>query len=146
MVTLLALGEVVEQQLRAAVQIAKLVKATQVNPAVASDRFGQLLVVSGLGQLVDQGRRGDIADLEPGLRRVRPQPDQQVGLAGAGVPDQAERLPGPDLGPLGQGVHQRCRDVRVRGEVEVLDPFGATKTRLLDEVDLAVLALDEQQL
>jgi hypothetical protein len=83
-----------------------------------------VLVVGGLDELVDQRGGGDVADLEPGLRGGGPQPDEQVGLAGAGVPDQADRLPGADPGALGEGVEQCGRDVRVRGEVEVLDLSG----------------------
>ena len=149
----LPLGEHLKQQLRAApveLEIAELVEAKQVNSAVAGDGLGQVLVVGGLDELVDQRGGGDVADLEPGLGGGGAQPDQQVALAGAGVADQADRLPGADPGALGQGVDQCGRDVRVRGEVEVLDAFRAREAGLLDQsglaADLAVLALDEQQL
>jgi hypothetical protein len=55
-----------------------------------------VLVVGGLDEFVDQRGGGDVADLEPGFGRGVAQPDQQVTLAGAGIPDQADWLPGPD--------------------------------------------------
>ena len=87
---------------------------------------------------------------QPGLGGGGAQPDQQVGLAGPGVPDQAQRLPGGDPLAAGQGVDQRRGHVRVRGEVEVLDPLGAGEGGLADQPGLAaafpVIAFQAQQL
>nr|WP_329245937.1 hypothetical protein [Actinoallomurus sp. NBC_01490] len=67
----LAFGEVLEQQLGAAAvefPVAELVDAEQVDAAVAGDGLGQLLVIGGLDELVDElGRQG-----VPGTRPSRP--------------------------------------------------------------------------
>src|SRR5262249_41632993 len=94
---LLALGGHLEQQRGAAaveLEVAQLVQAEQVDPAVAGDGARQGLVVGGLDQLVDQGGGGCVADLAAVLGGGGAQPDEQVGLAGAGVADQAAGLPG----------------------------------------------------
>ena len=78
-----AFGEHLEQQFRAAAiefEISEFVEAEQVDAAVAGYGFGQVLVVGGLDELVDQRGGGDVADLEPGLRGGGPEPDEQVGL------------------------------------------------------------------
>src|SRR6516225_2394928 len=114
----LALGEDLEQQLGAApveLEVAQLVQAEQVDAAVAGDGAGQGLVVGGLDELVDQCGGGDVADPVAGLGGGGAQPDEQVGLAGAGVADQAARLPGGHPRPVGQGVDQRGGHVGVGG-------------------------------
>ena len=66
----LAFGEHLEQQLRAAAvefEVAQLIEAEQVDPAVAGDGAGEVFVVGGLDQLVDQGGGGDVADPVAGL-------------------------------------------------------------------------------
>src|SRR5260370_35205336 len=58
-------GEDLEQQLGAAAvqpDVAELVQAQKVDPAVTADHPGQRLVVGGLDQLVDQGGGGDAPD------------------------------------------------------------------------------------
>src|ERR1700733_2515522 len=93
----LAFGEDLEEQLGAApvqLEVAQLVQAEQVDAAVAGDGAGQGLVVGGLDQLVDQRRGGDIPDPAAVLGGGGAQPDEQMGFAGAGVADQAARLPG----------------------------------------------------
>src|SRR2546430_2209484 len=58
-------GEDLEQQLGAAaveLEVAQLVQAQKVDPAVAGDGAGQGLVVGGLDELVDQGGGGDVPD------------------------------------------------------------------------------------
>src|SRR6201987_807448 len=149
----LALGEDLEQQLGAApvqLEVAQLVQAEQVDPAVAGDGAGQGLVVGGLDQLVDQRGGGGVLDPVAGLGGGGAQPDQQVGLAGAGVADQAARLPGGHPGALGQGGDQRGGHVRVGGVVEVLDPLGAGEGCLADQPGLAaglpVVAFQREQL
>ena len=51
--------------------------------------------------------------------------DEQVGLAGAGVADEAERFAGGDPGAGGEGVDGGGVDVGVGVEVEVLEPLLA---------------------
>ena len=110
----------------------------------------KLLVAGGLGQLVHQVRRGRVADAATGLRDRGAQPDQQVGLAGAGIADQAERVAGLDPGGLGEGADDLGRDVGVLREVEVLGALVAREARLFDPAELAplvaVLALALQKL
>ena len=78
------------------------------------------------------------------------QGDEQVGLSGAGVPDQAQRRAGGDPAAGGQGVDGGGVDVRVRGVVEVLEPFRAGEAGVVDAAGaaagVAVVALGEQQL
>jgi hypothetical protein len=65
-------GEELEQQLgTAAVEfhVAELVDAEQVDAAVAGDGLGQLLVVGGLDELVDELGRQGVADAVAGRAR-----------------------------------------------------------------------------
>src|SRR6266536_4092239 len=98
---LLAFGDDLEQQLRAArveVEVAELVAAQQVQPAVAGDGLGQGALVGGLDQLVDQRRAGRVAHGAALLARGDARPDEQVGLAGARVAEQDQRLAVVDPG------------------------------------------------
>ena len=61
----------------------------------------------------------------PGLRGGGPEGDEQVGLAGAGVADQAEWLPGLDPGAGGELMDDGGGDGGVGGEVELVDAFVA---------------------
>jgi hypothetical protein len=77
---------------RPPIEIAQFVDAEQVDASVAGDGLGQLFLVGGLDELVD-GLRGErIADPEPGHRGSGAETDQEMGLAGAEVTDQAQRL------------------------------------------------------
>ena len=150
---LLSLGEDLEQQLGAApvqLDVAELIEAEQVDPPVAGDHLGEHAVVGGLGELVDQGGGGDVADPVALLGRRGAQPDQQVRLPRAGVADQAQRLPGGDPLAAGQRRDQRRGNVGVRGEVEVLQPLRPGEPGLADEPGpaprLPVIALQRQQL
>ena len=70
----LPVGDDLEQQFGAAgveLDVAELVQAEQVQAAVAADDAGELFVVGGFGELVDQGRGGDVADPAALLRRRR---------------------------------------------------------------------------
>ncbi len=123
---LLALGEHLEQHLRAAaveLHVAELINTQQIDPAVAGDRLGQLALVGGLDQLVDRFRREGVADPPAVLRGGGAQPDQQVRLAGAGVTDQAEWVALADPLAASAMVNGGRVDVRVGLEVEVLDPL-----------------------
>src|SRR3954471_11666085 len=84
---LLAGGDDLEQQFGAAgveVDVADLVEAEQVQAGVAADDAGELFVVGGFDEFVDQGGGGDVADPAAGLGCGGAQTDEQVGLAGAG--------------------------------------------------------------
>ena len=95
------------------------------------------LVVGGLDEFVDQVRGGGVADPVAGLGDGGADADEQVRLAGAGVADEAQRLPGSDPGAVGEGVDERGVDERVGVEVEVLEAFGAGEAGLADQAGLA---------
>jgi hypothetical protein len=138
----LAVGEDLEQQLRAGLvqfQVAELVQAEQVAAAVAGQDLGQLPFVGGFGELVDQVRGGGVADFQPGFGDGGADADEQVGLAGAGVTDQDQRLPGLHPGRVAQLGDLLGGDVRVGGVVEVLDPLGPGEARVADQPQLAAL-------
>ena len=124
---LLSLGEDLEQQLGAApvqLDVAELVQAEQVDPPVAGDHLGEHPVVGGLGELVDQGGGGDVADPVALLGRRGAQPDQQVRLPGPGVADQAQRLPGGD--PAAAGQRRRSARPGRRGSPRSRSPPAAS--------------------
>jgi hypothetical protein len=96
----LAFGEHVEQQFGAApvqFEAAQLVETQQVDPAVSGDGAGELFVVGGLDELVDEGGGGDVANAVARFGGGDAQPDQQVALPGARVPDQATGCAAPGL-------------------------------------------------
>ena len=92
---LLALGEDLEQQLGAAgveLDVAELVDAEQVQAAVAGDEAGEAAFVGGFDEFVDELGAGGVADPASLLAGGDAEPDEQVGLAGAGVADAARRV------------------------------------------------------
>src|SRR6266568_4190605 len=106
----LAFGEYLEQQLGAApveLEVAELVQAQQVDAAVAGDGAREGLVVGGLDQLVDQRGGGGVADPVAVLGGGGAQGDQQVGLASAGVADQAARRTSRALRRVSRSSHSR---------------------------------------
>jgi transposase len=93
---LLAVGEHLEQQFRAALielHIAQFIDAKQIDAAVAGDGLGELLVIGGLDELVDELRGHDISDPVAGHRGGGAEADEQVAFAGARVADEAADLP-----------------------------------------------------
>ena len=118
---LLALGQDLKEQLGAAavqLHVPEFVDAQQIDPSVARDGLRQRLLVGGLDQFVGELGGQRVLDTEAGYRSLGAERDQEMGLAGAGVPDQAQRL--ALLGPLalGQGVDDRGIDAGVGLEVE----------------------------
>src|SRR5260370_16134627 len=89
-------GEDLEQQLGAAAvqpDVAELVQAQKVDPAVTADHPGQRLLVGGPDQLVDQGGGGDVPDPAGvlGGRGAPPSPTASSPRA----PVRDRRLPPP---------------------------------------------------
>ncbi|GIE92042.1 hypothetical protein Are01nite_85220 [Actinoplanes regularis] len=113
-------------------RVAQLVDAEEIHTAVTGDGLGELFVVGGFDQLVDEFGGQYVADPETGHGGLGAQRDEQVGLAGAGVPDQADRVPAADPVAGGQRVHGRGFDVLVGVEVEVLEPLAAREAGRLD--------------
>jgi hypothetical protein len=96
----------------AAVQlhVPEFVDAQQNDPSVPRDGLRQRLLVGGLDQFVGELGGQRVRDTEAGYRGLGAERDQEMGLAGAGVPDQAQRLTLLDLLALGQGVDDRGID------------------------------------
>jgi hypothetical protein len=118
---LLPFGEHLEEELGAAAvefHVAELVDTEQIDAAVTVDCLGELPVVGGLDELVDELGGQGVADAVAGHGGLGAQGDEQVGLAGAGVADQAERKSFPDPVAGGEGVDDGGVDVRVGVEVE----------------------------
>ena len=135
---------------RSSFHVAELVDAEQVGAAVAGDRLGELPVVGGLGEFVGELGGQGVADPEPGHGRGGAQGDEQVGLAGAGVADQAERLALADPVAGRQGAEHGGADAGVGVEVEVGQPFRAGEPGAADlplgAAAVAVLAFTHEQL
>ncbi len=91
-----------------------------------------------------------VFDPEPLLRSRGAEGDEQMRLSGAGVTDEAERLPAPDPIAGGEGVDGGGVDVRVRVKVEIAEPLVPREPGRLDAPDgrapVAVVALRQQQL
>ena len=111
---LLALGQDLKEQLGAAavqLHVPEFVDAQQIDPSVARDGLRQRLLVGGLDQFVGELGGKRVLDTEAGYRSLGAERDQEMGLAGAGVPDQAQRLALLDPLALGQGCgrpRDRC--------------------------------------
>jgi len=91
---LFPLRQDLEEELRAApveFHVAEFVDAEQVDAAVAVDGLGELPVIGGLDELVDELGGQGVADPVAGHGGLGAQGDEQVGLAGAAVADQAQR-------------------------------------------------------
>jgi hypothetical protein len=84
---------------RVELDIAELVEQEQVEAAVAADDAGQLPLVGGSGELVTQLGGGGVADPAALLAGGQARADEQMGLGGAGVPEQDDRLAGVDPRP-----------------------------------------------
>src|SRR5664279_461107 len=93
-----------EQQLRAPgidADIAKLVKAEQLQAGVAGHHSRQLPGVGGFDELVDQVRGGHVTHPASLLTGRQPETDQQMRLAGAGVTEQHHRVTSLEVGAAG---------------------------------------------
>jgi hypothetical protein len=111
--------------------ISELVDAEQVDAAVAGDGLVQRHLVGGFDELVHEASSEGVLHPEPGLGGRGSQADEQVGLAGARVTDQAQRLPGADPGGAGQGVDGGGVDVRVGVESKSSSHFSRGKPAAL---------------
>jgi hypothetical protein len=130
-------------------EIAELVDFEEVDASVTGDRLAQLLVIGGLDELVHQGCGGGVADAVAGHGGRGAQRDEQVGLAGAGVPDQTERVALGDPVTGGQAVDDGRVDVGVGGVVELAQGLLAREVGGPDAAfgpaAVAVLALGKQE-
>ena len=110
------------------VDVAELVEAEQIEPAVAGDQARERALVGGFGQFVHERGRRRVAHPQPALAGGHAEADQQVRLAGAAVAEQHDGLArGDPLAALQRGEHGRVdRGRRRQVEVgEVLEPWEA---------------------
>jgi hypothetical protein len=109
-VLLLALGEDLEEELGAAAvefHVAELVDHEEVDAAVPGDRLGELLVVGGLDEFVDQFRGQDVAD-----------PVAVFGGCGAQGDEQGStRDLGPGIGSIKERLLEACPGGGVLGRL-----------------------------
>ncbi len=82
-----------------------------------------MLFIGGLDEFVDQFGRQCVADAEALLGGGGAHTNEQVGLAGARVADQAERVASAYPIALGDGMYGGGVDVWVGVEIEVAQPF-----------------------
>ena len=147
-VLLLSFGEDLEQQFGASpveFQVAELVNHEEVDAAVAVDGLGELFLVGGFDELVHEPGGEGVSDAVALLGGGGAERDEQVGLAGAGAPDQAQRVAAADPVACGELVDGGRVDVGVRGEVEVGEPFLAGEAGALDATQggAAVAVVDD---
>ena len=77
----------------------------KVDAAVAGDEFGEVFIVGGFDEFVDQLAGQGVADSVAGFGGAGAQADEQVAFAGAGVADQTQGVAGFD--PVAAG--ELCR-------------------------------------
>ena len=99
------------------------VDAQQVHAPVAGDGLGEHLLVGCFDEFVDEFRGRGVAHPESRHRGGRAQSDQQVALAGPGVPDQAQWFAVADPLAAGEGVDGGGVDRGVGLVVEVGQPL-----------------------
>ena len=124
---LVALGQDLEEELGTPpveVEVAELVETEQVQAPVAADHLGQLPLVLGLDELVDEGCRGHVADPQAALAGGDPETDEQVRLAGPAVAEQDDGLARAD--PVA-GRERR----EVPGAIEGVAPRSNSARRLI---------------
>jgi hypothetical protein len=81
-------GDDLEEELGAAgveLDVAEFVEQEQVEAAVAGDDAGELPLVGGFGEFVDELGGGGVADAAALLAGGQAETDQQMSLAGAGA-------------------------------------------------------------
>ena len=88
---LLTLGQNLEEELGGSlveVDVAELIDREEVESAVAGDGLGEVEFVGCLGEFVGELGAGDVADPVAFLGGGDAGADEEVGLAGAGIPKQ----------------------------------------------------------
>src|SRR3954452_10470836 len=96
---------------------------------------------------MDQGGRSGEADRKALLTGGQPEPESDMGLAGAAVAESDHVLPPLDVLAARQLQHQQLVERRDRGEVEAVQALHGRKTGLADApLDRAPLALEQLQL
>jgi hypothetical protein len=101
----LALGDDLDQQFRALgvdLDVAELIEDQEVEAGVEGDDAGQGALVGGFDEFVDELGGRDVADPAALLAGGEPEADEQVGLAGAGVAEQDDRLAGVQVSVGGE--------------------------------------------
>src|ERR1035437_6601701 len=96
---------------------------------------------------MDEGRGGGEADREALLAGCQPEPQRDVGLAGAAVAERDDILAAGDVLRAGQLQHQGLVERGDGGEVEAVEALDRWELRLLDPaLDGPPFPLDHLQL
>ena len=96
---------------------------------------------------MDQGGRGGEADREALLAGGQPEPEGDMGLAGAAWPERDHVLPLLDVGAAGELQHQHLVQGRDGGEVEAVQALDRREAGLADApLDHPPLAIQQLEL
>jgi hypothetical protein len=107
----------------------------------------ELLVVSGLDELVDEGGRRGEADGEPLLAGGECEAERDVGLAGTAGAKGDDVFTALDVVATGEFQDEGLVEGGDGREIEAVEAFDGGKARRLDApLDHAALAVDELQL
>lgn len=112
--------------------IIELIDTEHIDPAVAGNCLGEHLLVRGFDEFVHEPGGERISTLVPLLCDRGGKADEEVGFAGAGIPNQAEGPALADPVPGGQRVDGGGIDVRVGVEVEAPEPLVPEEVRSID--------------
>jgi hypothetical protein len=112
--------------------VADLVNDQQREALHAIELVVETALALGVGQQRDPLGRGPEGDAVPGEAGADPQRDAQVGLAGAGRPQQDDVLFAGDEVELAEVQDGVARDRGLKGEVELLERLARREPRRLD--------------
>lgn len=108
-------------------QVADLVNDEHMRLRVGRERGPEPPVAAGVGEIVDELRRGDEADGEAVLDRTVPDCNGQMGLSSSSFALEDEVAPLGDQLGAEVAAEQREPNAALKGEVEVVDGFQERK-------------------
>ena len=112
--------------------VAELVKAEQVESAVAGDEAAESSFVCGFGEFVDELGGSDVADAEALFAGGETEPDEEMRFAGARIAEQHDGVTGGDVAAGSECGDDGGFDGRSGVEVEVAEPFDAWEAGVVD--------------
>ncbi len=130
-----AFGDDLEQQFRSArvdLDVPEFVEAEQIQASVAGHDARQDTFVGGFDEFVDQLRGSDVADSAALFAGRQPQPDEEVGLACAGIAEQHDWFAGVHVVPGGEVAQRRSGDRGDGVNVEVRQAFQPRELGVVD--------------
>jgi hypothetical protein len=147
---LVAAAEDLEQQFRSGGRqrhVAELVDDQQLVGGQLLLQAQELPLVPGFQKLMDQGCGGGEADGEAPLTGCQPEPESDVGLAGAAWPKRDHVLPLLEVGAAGELQDQHLVQGRDGGEVEAVQALDRREAGRADApLDHPPLAFQELEL